>query len=355
MTYAAAPLDETADRAGLQALWREVMPGRSQDGVADWRFAWYFGGNPAGAPTTSVTHHVPSKTLVACGSAYARRTQVAGELHSAGILCDFAVSKPHRVAGAALAVQRQLMAQSLDRFLFIYGCPNKLADPIFERLGYKKVATTVSYSRPLRTGQWLAPRLKHPLLARLAGQIVDAALAATDVRGWLGHPLAWRSERLARADERFDALWQRARRHYGITGERSAAYLNWRYADFKTEQYQILGLSERRGGALIGYVIYRMVGDTVLVGDLFCDEPSVVMEPLLLCFVSAMRDGRRRSVYLSLIGNDAIEGALRRALFIKRPASQSVVVLARPDAPASLLAQLEDGRSWFLVGGELDT
>src|SRR5262245_21933947 len=122
MTYAVAPLDEAADRAGLQALWREVMPGRTQ---SDWRFTWYFGCNLAGAPATSVTHHLPSRTLVACGSAYGRRTQAAGGLHDAAILCDFAVSRLHRSAGAALAVQRQLMAQSLERFLFIYGCPNK--------------------------------------------------------------------------------------------------------------------------------------------------------------------------------------------------------------------------------------
>src|SRR5256885_926388 len=194
MTYAAASLHQTDDRAGLQALWREVMAGRTGEGVADWRFSWFFGRNPAGAPATCVTHHVESKALVACASAYARRVQAAGALHMAGNLCDFGVAKQHRAAGAALAVQRQLMTESLQRFAFIYGCPNKAAEPIFKRLGYTPVANTVSYARPLRTRHWIAKTLTQPAAAWLVSTVADNLLAARDVRARLGRPFAWRTE-----------------------------------------------------------------------------------------------------------------------------------------------------------------
>lgn len=217
MTYAAAPLHTTDDRAGLQALWREVMAGRSAADVAEWRFAWFFGRSPAGPPATSVTRHVESKELVACASAYARRMQAAGALHTAGNLCDFAVARNHRIAGAALSVQRHLLADSLQRFAFVYGCPNKAAEPIFTRLGFRPVAQTHSFARPLRTRRWIERVVKEKVSARLAGGFADAVLAVSDLRARLWRPFAWRIEERDRADERFDALWARARRHYGIT------------------------------------------------------------------------------------------------------------------------------------------
>ena len=217
------------------------------------------------------------------------------------------------------------------------------------------MANTVSYARPLRTRHWIAKTLTQPAAAWLVSTVADNLLAASDVRARLGRPFAWRTEELARADERFDALWERARRHYGITGERSAAYLNWRYADFLTRRHRFFCVSERRTGALVGYVIYTVERDLVLIADLFCDDPGRLLTPLLLRFVAAMRDGKHRSIYVTLVADRATQQSLTHALFVKRPDSKQLIARAHADAPAELAAQLADGQRWFLVGGELDT
>lgn len=109
MTYAARLLSEPDDRAALLALWMETMSSRPTSSLADWRYAWQFQHSPAGPPTLCLTHHVETRSVVACASAHPRRLQVGDATLTAGVLGDFAVSRPHRTAGAALAVQRRLM------------------------------------------------------------------------------------------------------------------------------------------------------------------------------------------------------------------------------------------------------
>jgi hypothetical protein len=358
MTYSAALMRQPEDRAGLLAVWGDVMRDRAVAHIADARYAWFFEKNPAGPPTIVVTHHVETDQVVACGAAFPRRTQVTGDgpLIPAGILADFAVMKAHRVAGPALALQRRLMNESLARFPFIYGYPNEHAQPIFDRLGYKIVGATSAFSRLLRTGDKLAPILKNHTLGSVAGFFVDRALALGDVRAFVRRPFALRAELLDRADERFDDLWARGRAHYGVTGERTAAYLNWRYAELNTghHPHRFFCVSHRRTKRLIGYVIYTVKDNSVIVDDLFCDDPRAELDALLLTMAAEMRGAKHRSIYLALLGEPWLEPLLKRLLFLKRPGARNMIARAAPTAPPELTRRVVDEWRWFMVAGELD-
>lgn len=114
-------------------------------------------------------------------------------------------------------------------------------------------------------------------------------------------------------------------------------------------------MSKRKDDALVGYVVYSVKDDGVLVGDLFCDEPRRLLTPLLLRFAAAMRKAGHRWVYVTLVADAATEQSLRRALFVKRPDTGPFIARASADAPAELAAEIADAQRWFLVGGELDT
>lgn len=358
MTYAAALLRETEpdDRAGLIALWMEVMATRSTTSIADWRYEWFFGENPEGAPTLCVTHHVESRSIVACGAAHPRLTQINGELKLAGNLSDFAVSKRHRTAGAALAVQRRLTNDALERFEFIYGCPNKEAEPIFKRLRFHIIGTTMSYVRPLRTADKLASMVpaQHRWLSDAASSVADRALAASDARV-LWKRFAYRTSIIDRPDDRFDDLWKRARGHYGITGERSASYLTWRYTNFKTTKYRFFCLEHRLTKRLMGYVAFSVKDDVIIIEDMFCDHPKSRLDLMLLMFASEMRDGKNRSIWISLLAGAWYEKLLRRLLFVRRAEAKCLVVKEREGTAPALVSALKDPEQWFIVGGELDT
>ena len=69
-----------------------------------------------------------------------------------------------------------------------------------------------------------------------------------------------------RYDARFDHLWTRAAQRFPILGERSAEFLNWRFADAPDARYRALVLIDGED-RLRGYLIYHFDGTKAHVAD----------------------------------------------------------------------------------------
>src|SRR5687768_3975819 len=74
----------------------------------------------------------------------------------AGVLADLAVDRPHRSVGPALALAREAKAWTLGNLDLAYGFPNKLAEGVFKRVGYKVLGTMPRYARVLRHAGYAA-------------------------------------------------------------------------------------------------------------------------------------------------------------------------------------------------------
>jgi hypothetical protein len=57
-------------------------------------------------------------------------------------------------------------------------------------------------------------------------------------------------------DERFDRLWELARRDYPAITRRDGAVLNWHYRDHPDTDYRVLTIAD--GAALRGYLVYKV-------------------------------------------------------------------------------------------------
>ena len=194
------------------------------------------------------------------------------------------------MGGAAIGIQRALVEGSNAAGLaFLCGSPNKKSLPIVKRVGYHVIGDAHAWVKPLRSAYKLRAYLKHPLLAQLAGPVVDLALRSIDMvrvpprRTWVG-------ALVDRADDRFDALWDRARERYMILGEKTSTFLNWRYGGFTTERYRMFALSAKDGGALAGFVVFYTRPDgKVFVVDLFAEDLQATLDQLMMGFARAMR------------------------------------------------------------------
>ena len=195
----------------VQSLLRDALAGlRASDRLAE-RFRWSYDAHPDGGAHTIVALDADQR-VVGCGSAYPRRIRVAREDLLAAIPADFAVASSHRMAGAALAIQRGLIADEHGSVSLFFGFPNKSALPVLRRLGYAALAPAQYWVKPLRAGYKLRKYLGADRLVQAAAAPVDVALAAVD--WWRGRSLSGgRSEVVDRADGRFDELWLRARDH----------------------------------------------------------------------------------------------------------------------------------------------
>lgn len=352
MAYATRALDLDAHGDALARLWAANMSDPNIAKVVRERIRWLYERNPEGAPTTVVVLD-DRDGVVGCASVMPRRLRVGGHEARAGMLCDLAVARRHRVGGPALMLQRALIeAAKKAGYDFVWGYPNKNSLPIVKRVGYAAVAESSSWVRPLRTASLLQRFAPRPA-ARAGGALLDASLAIAEGGAALALGPGRHGAHETTLDGRFDALWGRGRASYDITGSRDAAFLRWRYQAFPSARHYTFGAT-RRSGELAGFVTYRgFAGGRAHIVDLFCDEPEHELDALLLRLLRALRSAGYASASIDLVADEALYARLRRLGFVRRPLARPFVVQPLGlEGPA--LEAVMDRRRWYMIDGDLD-
>lgn len=352
MSYRAARLVPSQQEAVL-GLWRDNLADLQADDSLDQRYRWLHAENPAGRVETVVAVHEPDGAVVGCASAFPRMITVDGCELKAGVPVDFAVARTHRTAGAALSIQRALLAEA-SGFSFFCGFPNKSALPVLQRVGFKPFATA---------GAWVKPLTANYKIAGYVAGRLPIAVASAAPNLWLRGADRWRvrgrarvtGEFLDRADGRFDALWEAARHNHSVTGVRTSAYLNWRYAGFRARKYAFFCVSGRDATDLIGYVAFTRRDNKVYVGDLFATDMGDAAASVLLEFSRQLRRQRVDSIFLGYAGNVDFEALLQAQGFIRRPRIEGRSMVAHTGSTTPEQSRrLLDKSQWHLFDGEMD-
>ncbi len=358
MAYRAQPMQLDTDRDTLVSLWTENLRDPELARRTEQRLAWLYEKNPAGPALTWLGFDDDARRAFGCCSCYPRDTWVNGTRLPAAIAADFAVDRKYRIAGPAVTLQRAMARGSGEAGIsFVYGWPNNQSIGVFKRVGYKVVGQTTTWAKPLRSVRLVRKELEQrlPALAGaspLASVLVDAALAADDWRRLLPGLPSLRMQVLDRADERFDALLSRTRPPW-IMGDKTAAYLNWRYAECPTVRYRFLVVTDRRDH-LLGYVVYSHMNETAVAADLFAADLGPTLDHLLVGFARRARREGAATASLTFVGTSELTRRLSRLRFFPRESSRSLVLHVAPGTPPDVAAALADRERWFMLDGELD-
>jgi hypothetical protein len=171
---------------------------------------------------------------------------------------------------------------------------------------------------------------------------------------WQRLPGGTRVEVVDRYDERFDDLWLRAAERFPILGDRSADFLNWRFADAPDVRYRALTLSDD-DNRLRSYLVYQFDGATAHVADFLYDEPSDLAALLPELLTIARRWGMESVVVESLVP-ESIAQLLKRFGFWRRPSNWPFLVYA----PKGTESQWEEEGlfelgNWYFTRADVDT
>jgi hypothetical protein len=205
--------------------------------------------------------------------------------------------------------------------------------------------------KPLHARYKLAGRLPGWAVP-LAAAPIDLALRTLDAaRSVRASPRLRADGALAPGDDT-EALWQRARAQHGVVGEKSAAYLAWRYASACSGDHRFFGV--RAGdGRLAGYAVYTLAAGKAFLRDLLAEDLGGAAEGLLLALSAELRAAGVQSLALSCVAPPAFDATLRRAGFLPRPGARPLIL--HPEGlPERLRTRAFDRASWFMLDGELD-
>jgi hypothetical protein len=327
MAYTAICLRTDEHRQALLKLWKENFDSQIGD-VADARFAWLYHHNPLGPAQTWLAVETGSNTLVGCGSVLPSNKQIGGCVVRTGIAVDFAVDRKHRTAGVALAIQRALTNGSRPAgFDCVIGRPNRKALPIFARAGYQPIGQSHAWVLSTHTEFALHEDGERPYTDEFA----------------------------ATADWRFDELWNARKPACRIVGEKTAAYLNWRYAACTEQNYRFYCLLARENRQLAGYVVFCVTEKGSIIAELFSGDLSDdTLNSLLYGFASRMRTEGREWIGLTYFGASCFEDRLKQLGFSQNPRVKTLMAYVAPDLAADLRDEVLNSDNWLMFAGEMD-
>jgi hypothetical protein len=367
MTYCVCQPHEQTDRQSILELWQRNLPGSSPK-----RYRWLYESGPA---SSLLLHAADGRAVGSIG--LMRRTLLAqGRPLPAGQAIDLNVDGDHRTIGPALQLARAATAAiTRGELSLIYGFPNRRSEAVFRRLGYRVLGELQRWVRPL-SGRAVIQRSPWPRLLRGAAALVDPILWLQDLwlRGAGGRPggtggspvlvgtaadglrrRPLRFEATDRFDARFDRFWRRAAAPAAIVGERSAAYLTWRFGQSPAALHRTLCLLDARG-ELAAYLVYSRRAGAVSISD-FLYAQAADFEILLAEFLRQMRHARADTVSATYLGHPAVGQTLARFGFWRRPSPGKAVLYADPNGPAAPPAgcDLFQPANWHLTRADLDT
>jgi len=297
------------------------------------RFSWLYRNNPDGPACSWFVLQGSSNQVVGAASIFPRSMWIGTQLKLCGQVGDFAISASHRSLGPALLLQRASF-EPVDqgKLAFCYDCPpHRAGMSTFVRLGIQPNCRVDRYALPLRVDTRLRKQFGSSLaLAARAGNLF--------LRLQRRPSLSKRSNDIEVCEhngtfgDEFSLLDSAVTGPNVIRGQRSAAHLNWRYKEDPLHQYRVL--TARRRGNLIGFAVFRLVGEIVTVMDLFGTELKETAFALLAAIVERFEKSHETIEAFLSEGHELVNVFLEMHFRLRSEAAQ-VVAYAKSQAEVS--------------------
>lgn len=302
--------DPAEYRDTIISLWRQYLPGTPEH-----RFDWLCRGNPAGVALWFFAFARGSREPAGLISLMPRQMYFGGKPKRVGVLGDYIVTKKYRVFGPGLLLPKTVLEEypSLG-FDGLYTVPNAESRKIMERAGMTESITLRHLIKPVALQSYLKGRPAGGLLAAVAAPPGDLALRFLS-RDTYGRPQGIvREERSV--DESFDALWTEVKsRHPGLIGDRSAAYLRWKFLQNPLVGCRVVTIRAEADEALRGYLFFEIVGDRLVVVDFLAAERPLILSLIRATARIARAEGCK-AIYLRIGAHDPVISLLSRCLFL---------------------------------------
>ncbi len=342
MSFLVEPHIHTEQNSELLALWSRNLP-EGDSARQQWLYE-------SGMARNWFLRNAAGECIGSAGLMQ-RRMKCGNRNFVTGQTVDLNVDAGFRSVGPALSLERHLASQLGDYVHgLLYGVPGPQAECVLKRVGYRPVGVFERWAKPIRTYDKLKQHITFPAIGRTTAFIVDCSLALRSRDFWLRLPHRYAIERLTRFDERFDRLWEKGSSQFQIAGERTSAYLQWRFGDNPEQKFEILALVSAQNREILGYVVSHVINRKLTIADLFfLDGES--LDWTLTAFLKSIRRQQVDLVTMVYLGSSILTDRLQAFGFYRRPFERKLLALPEP---SMLSADAFDVQNWYFTKADSD-
>ena len=345
MGYTTRKFNFEQDSEDLFCLWNEILkyPGSQ-------RMVNMFTENSYGKSAAWLIFYNGVENPVGSVAVFPCKAILNGKQILLGVNCDMLILKKHRTLGPALMVLKALI-KGCDEYGYqaLLAMPNEKSQPVFKRVGYKKIGTAYRWSKVLKSKDKISAIIKWRFPRKAVASFVDLVLKFASIDPWIKF--------------RYFNLWKNSIEK-GVTIEqvlipknpavenilkKSPEYLKWRYATGLCQgDPEIFALYCKE--QLLGYVIYTLDDKEVIVQEFFLPGSDSGIHVLLSKFIKKMYGQKHSAISILHYGPEHFEKMLKQHGFMKREGRDVFVNIFEPKN-SDFFASLSNV-SWF--EGDLD-
>lgn len=349
MGYKANRADLCKDRETVISFWNSIQPR-----PLDKKFDWIYLGNPSGKATLWMLHHEETDALSGMTALFPRFFSINAESLHCAVAGDLLVHQKHRSLGPALILQRNVIAAAKSgKYCFIYGFPNKSAEAVWKRIGYKVIGPTVRLTKVLRTSSLLKKYNIPKVFTYILSPIMDFGLCLFSVETWKFKSKDYICRFVDIPDGRFDRLYEKLKKQYSVIGQRDSAFLKWKYLNDPDDKHQFFAVFNSSEDEVYGYLAFCHSSSRVDIRDFAFGEDEAANNNLVLCFLKHMRRLGKESITFRFLENPTLLNFFKKLQFVKRADVGNIYYYTNDQAMSNIGP--DDIDAWFITIGDQDT
>lgn len=343
------------EEENYQALTEEVIALRQ--GEERWQgeytnhYNWFYLNSPYPSKRIfTLRLEQQNSPLIGTQGLFTRNWKTDFGITKVSVIGDMFVAKAHRTLGPALKLLRHVTEKACENADIIYSFPNKNAEPVFKRIGYKKVNDLTRYSRPLRSKDILQSHANLKMLTPFS-RIIDFCLfIELHLRGFFTPN--YNVEIRKPSDNELDALWEDANKHYSIIGERNAAFIKWRLVNHTKNNTQLAIIRKQNDNSIQSYIVFETDSQGHIdIDDILCRHGASQIKSMLVAFLLYAYREKIKTVSFVFSGNSDIKESLS-ALRMHPRESKPVYCYTSQSSPENTLINFT--QSVFIATADQD-
>lgn len=232
---------------------------------------------------------------------------------SAGIVADFAVNKNHRSLGPGLSLLKKVQESGLSNNDLLYIYPNKKAEPVIKRAGYKNKKIIERFVRVSKTKVFLS-QVFPKVLSSFLSYIIDPIIFIVDFTRHQFISINYMSELIDSVPIDIDDIWNNADFKYKvILAKRDKKFIEWRKKEFDIKS-SLFVLRSKQDNQIIGYIAYlnEINNGTVKIIDMFFINETTALRALLVSFNYKARVLKSNSISVEGLFSKQIKDVLKK-------------------------------------------
>jgi len=314
------------------------------------RYDWSYKHGPYGNASCWLAMLGPAGPLVGSASLFPRRLKIGDKSVLAGVIGDFSIDRGHRGFGPAVKLMRAIVSDAAASGNYLlYETPNEESSPVFFRTGYKEVGRARVYVKPLNLTRVPVHLFPKYLRSRGVLRVVDSCSDLFSKEKRISSRFSHSLDMPGSFDERFDVLWERTSKQFGIAGERTSRFLNWRYSRSYV-YYRIFCVLDDKD-EIGGYLVYRVKDNVCYIDDMLFLPSDDLFDSLLANFIRHQREEGTGAIAIRYMGNSDIPKKLRRFNFVN--VNDKTRVVLYPDGLPDQ-SYILDEANWRFFAGDMD-